>query len=583
MKAKKKKENIRKENYLHLILVLVVVIFINIVGSFYSTRFDLTAEKRYSLSDETKKILKNLDDIVYFKVYLEGDFPSGFKRLRNSFRELLDELRAYNSNIEYEFINPSESADPKERNNTYKLLMEKGLNPTTLRVDNEKGVSQQIIFPGCILTYKSEKAPIELLQNSNPGLSPEVALNNSIQNLEFLIASNLKKIAKPFKKKVGFLQGHGELSINDARSFLLRIQEDYSVTDVNLNENITSLSTRLGNDSSGYKVKNKFDALIVAQPEKPFSEKDKFILDQYIMHGGKILWLVNPVFAKMDSIQHAESTVGINNDDNLGDMFFKYGMRLNNELVQDVNCLPIPLTTGYVGDQPSVEFFPWPYFPLVKPASDHPIVKNLNLVKTEFPGSIDILPKAGAKITPLLTTSSKTKTVISPALISLSITRDKLDETKYKSGKKIIAALLEGHVESVFKNRLPAIIEEENIIDYKDKCDTAAMILVADGNIIINQYGNGGKMPYPVGYDRFTRRTFGNGDFALNALNYLTDGPGLISLRSREVTIRSLDRAKVVKDKLYYQVINTVLPLIILLIFGLAHFIYRKRKYTKIG
>lgn len=578
-KIKSKKKSIRKENTVQLISVILIVILINFISSSLFTRIDLTAEKRYSLSDETKSILKKVDDIVFFKVYLKGDFPAGFKRLENSTKELLDEMHAYNKNIQYQFINPSESDDVKERNDTYKLLQEKGLNPTTIQVRNKDGVSQQIVFPSCIMSYKGDEIPIELFQENKIETSNEQALNNSIQNLEFLLISNIQRYTRSRKFSVGVLQGHDELTTREAFSFLTVLQKEYSVEEARIDGNINALSGRFGNDSIGYTVRNKYDALIIPGPKKPFSDQDKFVIDQFIMHGGKVLWLANPVYASMDSIQHAESTVGIKNDINFSDMLFKYGVRMNDVILEDLNCNSIALTVGMTGNRPNIDFFPWPFFPLVSPGSNHPIVKNLDLISTRFPGTLDILDVDGIKSSVLLSSSPNTKEDRAPAIISLSILKRPLDDKLYNQGVKNVAVLLEGNFNSAFKNRVPQELASAEIIDFKEKSDETAMIVISDANIIKNQFLRGKGYPLPLGYDQDTRRTFGNQNFILNAINYLTYGPDLISLRSREVELRPLDMNKVSKEKLKWQLINTIAPLVLLCIIGFAHFFIRRKKY----
>jgi ABC-2 type transport system permease protein len=402
----KNEKNIKRRNLLQLLFVIVIVAAVNIIGSVWFTRFDLTSEKRYTLSESTIKILRNLDDIVYFKVFLEGDFPAGFKRLRRETKELLDEFRAYTNNVQYEFINPSESDDPRERNNTYKLLMEQGLNPTNLQVKTKNGVEQKVIFPGAVVTYREKEIPVELL-DAQINVPPEAVLNNSIENLEYKLVNTIKRVTIKKKPQLAFIKGHGELTEKEVWDITQTLKQDYAVERVKLNGNINALMKRYLIDSvnNDYKIIPKYKVVIVAKPDSAFSDKDKFIIDQFIMYGGKVLWLIDPVIASMDSIQNSESTVAIDANLHLQDLLYNYGVRLNKDLIMDLNALPIPLKTGMIGSQPQIDFFPWYYFPVITPVSQHPIVRNLNAVKMQFVSSLDTNRIKNIKKRVLLTSS----------------------------------------------------------------------------------------------------------------------------------------------------------------------------------
>ena len=579
--AENKKRDIRRNNLIQLGLGLLIIVLINIIGYFVFTRIDLTSEKRYSLSEPTKKMLKNLDDLVFFQIYLEGEFPAGFKRLKRETKEMIDQFRAYSDNIGYEFINPSASSDQNERKAVYQRLVERGLSPTDLQVKTNDGSSQQIIFPGAIVSYKNKEIPLELL-SSQMGVPPEEVLNNSIQNLEFNLVNAIRKLSIANKPKVVFIEGHGELSRNETADAAFALSEYYSIDRVKINGQLNSLTERDMVDSARTNIRNKYDAIIIAGPDSVFDEKDKFIIDQFIMRGGKVMWLIDPVFASMDSIQFSDATVGVINELNLADQFFNYGVRLNTNLVMDLSALPIPLKTGEVGGAPQIDFFPWYYFPVLNPLIDHPIVKNLNAIKTEFISSIDTLNKKGIKKTILLTSSQYSRTVNTPILISLDILNKEPDRRLYSKEHIPVAILLEGKWESLYRNRIPPSIRDDRDVGFLDESQPGKMIVVADGDIIKNQLrsSNTGVEPYPLGYDRYTGQTFGNKDFILNAMNYLVDENGLISIRSRELKLRLLDRTKTNESKLFWQMFNTIVPVAIVFILGVVMFIYRKRKYT---
>ncbi len=579
---KKSSKNIKRRYIIQLVLVVVILAAVNLIGSYVFTRFDLTSEKRYTLSPATKQLLKNLDDIVYFKVYLEGDFPAGFKRLRRETKELLDEFRAYNKNIQYDFINPSASEDPQERNDTYQLLIQEGLNPTNLQVKTKNGMQQQVIFPGAIVSYRNKEMPLELL-DAQLNVPPEAVLNNSIENLEFKFVHAIKVLSGKVKPAIAFIEGQGELNEREIRDITDALKTDYRVDRIRIDEKLNALMTRSLVDSVNeeYKITPKYAAVIIAKPDSAFSEKDKFIIDQYIMHGGKVLWLIDPVLTSMDSIQSKESTVAVENNINLTDMLFKYGVRVNKNLVLDLNALPIPVRTGQVGNQPQIEFFPWFYFPVVTPLSQHPIVRNLNAIKTQFVSSMDTVRVSGVKKTPLLETSPYSRTINVPAVISLAMIRQKPDERLYQGPPRMIAVLLEGKFESDFKNRIPPAIADDKAIGFMDHSVPTSMIVVSDGDIIRNQFRIPGGQPLPLGYDQFTRQTFGNKEFILNAVNYLTDGPGIISLRSRELKLRLLDKAKLNKYSVQWEIFNLLTPVLLVIIAGMILIRLKKRKYTR--
>lgn len=578
----KRKTNSKRQNFIQLLLVVVVIIIAGALSNVWFTRFDLTSEKRYTLSQSTKDILKNLDDIVFFRVYLEGDFPAGFKRLRRETKELLDEFRAYNKNIQYEFINPSESNDPKERNDTYKLLIQQGLKPTNLQVNTKNGREQKVIFPGAIVAYREKEIPVELL-DAQINVPPEDVLNNSIENLEYKLIDAIQRITRKKKPYIAFIEGHGELSEKDVWDITQTLKQNYAVDRVAIHENINALTKRFMTDSikGNYKIEPKYAAIIIAKPDSTFSEKDKFIIDQYIMVGGKVLWLIDPVIASMDSIQNSSSTVAIDAGLNLQDQLFTYGVRLNKDLIMDLNALPIPLKTGMMGNQPQIDFFPWYYFPIITPLSQHPVVRNLNAIKTQFVSSLDTNRVKNVKKTVLLQSSPYSRVVDMPAVISLSMLRHKPNEKLYHGPPKAIAVLLEGTFRSFYDNRIPPSLMEAKEIGFRSNSKPTAMIVVSDGDIIRNQFKIPGGYPLPLGYDQFTKQTFGNKEFLLNAISYLTEGSSLISVRSREVKLRLLDMTKINNNRVLIQVINVVIPIILVIFVGLLLALLRKKKYAK--
>ncbi|MBI2279215.1 MAG: gliding motility-associated ABC transporter substrate-binding protein GldG [Bacteroidetes bacterium] len=576
-------KNVNKKRDLTTLLAgVIIIILINYIGSFAFERFDLTSEKRYTLSDNSKQLASNLEDIVYVKVYLEGEFPAGFKRLRDETREMLNEFRAYsNGNIEYEFINPSESTDEKIREEIYKQLYKDGLRPTDLNVKDEDGQTNKIIWPGAIFSYRGKDVPVQLLK-SQMGMSSEMMLNSSIEAMEYEVANAIRNLIIPVKPKIALIEGHGELDKVETASLATMLAEFYVVDRIAINEQLYSLTERVMVDSlKAFKVKTKYDVIIIAKPTQPFSEKDKFIIDQYVMYGGKVFWLIDPVFASMDSLQNADVTMAIPQDVNLDDQLFTYGVRLNTDLILDIQSAPIPVVTGRVGNQPKTQLFPWFFFPLLTQANTHPIVNNLNAVKGEFVSTIDTIARPNIHKTGLLKSSIYTKVSKTPTRISLGMLRVEPDQSQFTDGNKVAAVLLEGKFESVFKNRINPEISTSNEINFKAESDFNKMVVVADGDIAKNYVNVKTSQYYQLGFDRFTNQQFGNDDFMLNVVNYLCDDTGLMGVRSKKLTIRLMDKTILKKDKFKWQIINTVLPIGLILIFGIAHYYDRKKKYTK--
>lgn len=578
---KNERKNLKKNQLISFGITLLVIVAVNIIASFVYTRFDLTSEKRYTLSDTSKEILKNLDDYVYFRVYLEGDFPAGFKKLRKETKEMLDEFRAYSKYIDYEFINPSESNDAAERNETYKLLYQSGLNPTEIAMQTKAGAQQLIIWPCTLISYQEKEKPLDLL-DTHIGESSNQVLNNSAQNLEYKLISSIKELTQDKKPSVAFIEGHGELNEDEVYDITRTLQKKYNVQRITLDEQITALNKRTVAHDSSIVISPNYDAIVVAKPTKPFSEKDKFIIDQYVMRGGKVLWLVDPVFATMDSLQMSESTIGNTLNVKLDDMFFKYGLRLNSNLLLDLNSAKIALRTGQMGGQAQIEYFNWYYFPLLNAASNNSIVKNINPVKADFISSIEpVMSDSDVQKIPLLKTSNYTNISNAPAYITLGMLRQKPDQRMFSQKSQNVAYLLKGEFESLYANRMTSGITESKEIGFKASSEPTSMIVVADGDIIRNQFHIPKGYPLPLGFDQYTQITYGNKEFIENAISYLVDGEGLIEVRSRELKIRLLDMNKVNNDALLWQVVNVVLPSAVMVVFGFILAFIRKRKFAK--
>jgi ABC-2 type transport system permease protein len=576
-----KSRDIRREDLLSFALKLSVILVLNIISSYLFTRIDLTSEKRYTLSPATKALLRSVDDYVFFRVYLEGDFPAGFKKLRRETKEMLDEFRAYNKFIGYEFINPISPGNSQETQEIIKTLSGKGLRPTELQVRATDGAQQKIIFPGALVMYRDKEMPLDLL-DQQINTPPEMVINNSIQNLEFKLADIIRKLSQLQKPALAFIEGHGELDETEVHDLTQALLPNYRIDRITIQGRIYALTRRSDPDAEGnVRILPNYEAIVIAKPTQPFDDKDKFIIDQYIMHGGKVLWLLDPVLASMDSLQMSESTVGVDLDLKLDDMLFKYGVRLNRNLILDVNSASIPLRTGQIGGQAQIEFFRWPYFPLLNQASNHPIVRNINSIKADFVSSIDTSLIEDIRKTPLLKTSDYSRISLTPVLISLAMLREKPDPRMYNMSGQTTAYLLEGTFSSLFANRIPPGIANSREIGFKETSKPTAMIVVADGDIARNQFHVPRGYPLPLGFDQYTGRTYGNKDFLLNAISYLADDTQLISIRSREIKMRLLNTTKANASRLNIQVINIAIPILLIVLFGIFIAIQRKQRYQK--
>ncbi len=579
---------VKNKVFLPIVYSIIFIILLNAIGSFLHFRIDLTSEKKYTLSGETKKVLTGLDDLIYIKIYLDGNFPSGFKRLQKRSKETLENFKNIaGKRLDFKFINPSESNSAKQRNSIYKQLIEQGLQPTDLQVKEQASMSSSIIFPGAIIYYKEKYLALQLLKNEL-GTHPEVALNNSIETLEYEFVSAISKLTKNRKDKIAFLNGHDELKEREVADISYSVLSDnYSLSEyydiehfditefeVDSNTNEPSLARQL------QKLKT-FKALIIAKPKTAFNNLDKLLIDQYIMAGGNILWLIDGVNANMDSLQQSDDYfIAQKNHLNLDDMLFKYGVRINADLLQDKRVAEIPIVTGYSGNTPQQSFFKWPYYPLLLSNSKHAVAKNLDAIKCEFVSSIDTI-KNNINKTILLQSSANTRVNPSPHRVSLGILKNPPSSEYFNNPNIPIAVLLEGDFESVFKNR---ITPKSNDFDFKENSKNAKMIIVSDGDIIRNNFSKKTGNVYPLGYDKFGKFIYpGNKTFIMNAVHYLCDNTVdlmLSPLKIKELKLRLLDREKVQKYKLFIQLLNLLLPIVIIVIFGLLFTYSKKKKYA---
>lgn len=550
----------KKKSLQQLGLIVIAVIAVNIAGNFFFKRFDLTKDKRYTLSKSTLDMIKKVDQPLYIDVFLDGQFPPEFKRLQGETRQMLEEFRAYNSNIIFNFTDPL--ADESKADQFVAELSGLGFSPTNIQ-SNKNGKKSMIqVFPWAIANYGTKSVRVPLLIN-NFGNNADENISKSVQLLEFAFADALTKLATTEKKKIAVLKGNGEMSDKYLADFILNLKEYYLIGEFNLDS--------LANDpNKTMRNLEHFDAAIIAKPTEAFTDSEKYILDQYIMNGGKTLWLIDKVVADIDNLQNeSQSTLAYPRELNLDDMFFKYGIRINYNLVQDLLSTPITARSEN-GDFP----IDWLYSTIVKSTENHPINKNVNLVKLEFANQIDTL-KNNIKKTVLLKSSPESKVVGTPIEISLHQFMEELNEAEFSKGNQTLGVLLEGKFTSSFKNRVKPFKADKSTDDGKDN----KMIVIADGDIINYTYVN--KKPLVNGLDQWTQQVYGNKDFLMNAVNYLLDDNGLINIRGKNVELPLLDEKKVTENYTFTQFITIGLPILILAVFGLLFTYLRKRTYSK--
>jgi ABC-2 type transport system permease protein len=562
---------------------LLLVILVNILLSWVDFRIDLTEDKKHSISEETKQILTDLEDVVFIKIYLAGDFPTEFKHLQSELLNLLTSFKSIaGDNFDYEVIDPNNTNDESEKIDLFKQLVKDGLTPTDIEIRSTSSKSSQIIFPGALIYYKDRQQAVNFLKNSVTKQAGE-NINASIENLEYEFIAAIHHLAKNNIEKIAFLEGNGELTDKEVYDLTESVLQDndklsyhYAIERFNIKEFEIDSSKMEADISKQILDLSSFKALIIAKPTIAFNMLEKFIIDQYIMNGGKILWLIDGVNATMDSLQKANSFIALKNDLNLDDQLFKYGVRINPNLIEDLRSTQIPIVTGYSNNMPQQSYFPWPYYPLLFSEINHPISKGLDAIKCDFASSIDTIQNT-IKKTILLTSSKQSRINPTPAKISLGILQNPPPIESFNKSQLPIAVLLEGEFESVFKNR---ILPKQQSIDFKDKSKPTQMIVVADGDVARNSVSNNGDI-YPLGYDRFINYTYpGNKKFVMNAIHYLCDDVGLTQLKSKEIKLRLLDKEKIASNMFLIQFINIVFPLLLLLIATLLFLNFKKRKYA---
>ncbi|MEO9485396.1 MAG: gliding motility-associated ABC transporter substrate-binding protein GldG [Ekhidna sp.] len=554
----------RKIVILQSITVLLSVWLVNQLADRFRVQFDLTEEKRYTISDATKNLLKSLDEQVYFEVYLAGELPSNFERFQNSIGEMLEQFSIESGNkVKYKFTDPAQATNVQARNQFYQSLIDKGIEPSNLNYKNADGDKmEKVLFPGAIVSKGINEISINLIKgNSTAGV--DVVLNQSIEGLEYELAASIAQLIDGATKRIAYISGHGSPDSLEIAGFRNTVLSKFELYNVSL---------------SGRKELSGYDAVVIGKPTQPFTEREKYLVDQYLMRGGNLIYFIDALSVNMDSAS-GEGTVAIPYQTNLEDQLFRYGVRINQNYVLDVNSGQFPVVAGNVGSQPQIQMIPWPFFPVLTNFSKHPSVRNLDAILGRFVSEIDTVKAVGIQKIPLMTTSPYTKLLGPPVRVAFNDLRDKLRPERFTDGPKTVGYLLEGSFTSLYANRL--IPKEFDKAKFIEKGNPGKVIVVGDGDIIRNDLDPETGEPLGLGVEPFTKTTYANEDFILNILDYMVDDSGLIETRAREVKIRPLDRVKVQQERTKWQLINLIVPVLLVLLIGGLKWYLRKNKFAR--
>lgn len=555
------------------VIVIAALLLINILASIFHFRIDLTSEKRYTLSQPTKNLLRSLDGQVNITVFLEGEMPAGFRQLSNSSNELLQEFREYaGNNLNIKFEKPGEDLDDSSRMAYLSYLSDSlGLKPTNVKVTAKAGEAQEerLVYPGALIEHNGKQVAVNFLQ----GLSLQggyESLNKAEALLEYKFAHAIQKITTDSVAVIGYLLGNGQ-------------PLTYNVYD--LIENTLKPTYGFGFlliDSVPL-IPNEFDAIMIMKPTTPFNDQQKLKLDQYVMHGGKIIWMIDNLYAEMDSLMRTQSDfIAFDRGLNLDDILFRYGVRINQDLLQDLQSDKVPLVVGNFGNEPQMQLVPWPYFPLLSSYSGHPISKNLGEVLSIFPNSMDTIASANVRKTVLLASSGTSRVLSTPAMVSLNSVKTEADLRSFNRKHIPVAVLLEGNFQSLYSNRLSremAAYLSANGQPYRNNSLETSMIVVSDADIAGNVFTQN-EGPLPMGYNQFTGVQYANKEFMLNAIEYLVNPSGILETRSKDIALRLLDPAKLDETRSAWQAIVMIVPVLIILIAAALYQFARKRKYS---
>ncbi len=558
-----------KNNFKKIATTVALVVVLNLAGHFVFKRFDLTADKRYTLSKTSLEIVSEVKEPLYVDVFLEGEFPGEFKKLQTETQQLLEEFKAENPNIIFQFVNPLEDEDKKDK--TMQSFMERGMTPVNVTVNDKGQQTQEMVFPWAVATCGNRSVKVPLLKNMM-GASTAEKVVSSVQHLEYAFANAINTVAKAKQKKVAVIKGNGELHDILIADFVKSVRDNYYI-------GTFTLDSVAKNPTESLKYLKKYDLAVIAKPTEAFTDEEKEVLDQFIVNGGKTLWLVDQVNMEMDSLYNQNgANLAFPRDLGLNDMFFKYGIRLRPDLIKDIMATPIALATGEQGSATQYTQYPWFFSPLIYPSqgTKHPIVSNLDGIKFEFTSPIEPL-KNDIKKTVLLHSSPYSKLIGTPSEVNLRMVSERPEQKEFTgTGNFPVAVLLEGKFHSVYENR---------VLPFKDPTWKSVgkdnkMIVISDGDVIKNQLDKNFQ-PLELGYDKWTNNLYANKEFVMNCVNYLLDDNGLINIRSKEVDLPILDKEKVYSNYTSSQVVTVAIPIVILLLFGVVFTFLRKRKYSR--
>ncbi|UCJ07136.1 gliding motility-associated ABC transporter substrate-binding protein GldG [Chitinophaga pendula] len=563
----------KQKKYLQRVLgVAILLIAVNILAAYFHTRQDLTKENRYTLTPSTKALLKGLDSTVTIEVFLKGDYPASFRQLARSTQELLDEFREYGKqHIQYTFQGPGQGLDDSARLAFQESLAAQGIMPFNLQVQEQssQGYAEKLIFPGALLHYKGRTIGVNLLK-SQGGQDPLQTMSNSEALLEYQFASAIQKLQQKEKPLIGYMLGNGESLGAEVYDALSTLQSNYRLDTLGL--------------AANSHIPQDFDVILFNRPIQTFTEQDKLKIDQYVMNGGRIIWYIDALTASVDSLQGGRNFIAFDRGLDLEDLLFRYGVRINQDLVQDLQCDVIPLVVGRTGDRPQIQPVPFPYFPLLTPTGQHPIVKNMDMVLSRFTSSMDTVKGGEIRKTVLLTTSPNSRTLRAPVQVSWDDVKKQPNPRDFRQSNLPAAVLLEGKFISLFRNRLDdaslKMVQQVSGAPFKAQAEQdGKMIVISDGDVIANAVSrkNG---PLQMGINEFNPGfAFANKEFFLNCLEYLTNNNGILESRNKQLTLRLLDPEKVKQEKTKWQAICFLAPIGLILLFAMIFQFVRQRKY----
>lgn len=567
----RKGDYIKRKDIRNFVLVLLVLIGLNVLCAPLHIRWDLTREKRFTLSAPTKRLLRSLDGPVRITVFLKGKFPAAFRHLALTTEEMLDEFRRYaGKDIDFAFVNPLAGLPDSIQARVRDSLGAMGIMPYNVRAqqDLSEGLSVQLLFPGGVVEYHGRRLPINLLQ-PQAGLDPQATLEHSAALLEYKFASAIARLAQKEPPTVAYMLGHGEPLTPAVYDALTVLQQNYRLDTLNLRR--------------APAIPLRYKALVFLDPQEAFTEDDKLKIDQYVMHGGRVLWAIDPVRASSDSLQVRGGFIAFDRGLNLDDLLFTYGVRINPDLLQDLQCFSIPVTVGHIGNRPQIERLPWPYQPLFLPSADHPVVKNMDMVLGQFPSSMDTIKAPGIGKTILLASSLHSRALPTPARVSLESVKVKPDPRQFVGGALPVAIALQGHFPSAFQHRLDAerqaTLKARFGYAFQGKSGATRMIVVSNARLFTNAVSEQDG-PLPMGMDPYTRQIFANREFFENSLTWLTDTTDIMQARNKDFALRLLDQEKVKAQQTTWQLLNFLIPLGFILLFAVVFQYVRQRKYS---